>query len=130
MHYSDTGVFGLRLNASAQSAPELSRNLVSTVSGLVKGLTSEQFEGAKKRLRVRINRALDDPQTRLEELARNVSSFNRDVSGELLSQLAQLDRVTFAKQARQILNGKVNFTAQGGNVDDMPSIQEIRKLLG
>lgn len=130
MHYSDTGVFGLRLNASAQSAPELSRNLIKTVSGLLKGLTTEQFEGAKKRLRVRIRRALDDPQTRLEELARNVSSFNRDVSEELLSQLTQLDSVTFAKQARQILNGKVNFTAQGGNVDDMPSIQEIRKLLG
>lgn len=128
-HFSDSGIFGVRLNASAQAAPGLTRELAKAVAATLKNLTAEQFEGAKKRLQVRINRALDNPHTRLEELARNVNSFNQDVSSQLLAKLSQLDQATFTKNAKAILSGKVNFTAQGGNVDDMPTLQELKKLL-
>jgi processing peptidase subunit beta len=128
-HFSDTGVFGLCMNAQAQSAPETIGKLLSCVGTLVKGLTEEQFSSAKRRLKMRVFRALDNPPTRVEEMSRNVLTLEKVAFTDFVNSLETLNRKDFIKQAQQILKGKMNVTAKGGNAENTPELSSLKKLL-
>jgi processing peptidase subunit beta len=126
--FTDSGFFGLRLNVLSQELPGATRNLLSSVRNVVQNLTEEQFKAAKKRLAVRVTRALDQPEILIEEWARSSSVFGSP-SSTLCSNLNDLNLKQFQKNALNLLKGKMNVTAQGGNVDQLPELSELKKLL-
>ena len=128
-HFTDSGVFGLRMNAQAQVAPEAVVRLLESIKGLLGKLTEEQFVAAKMRLKMRVLRALDNPPTRTEEMSRNVLSMDKVVFGDFLKKLDGLSRTDFSKQALQLLRGKMNVTAVGGNAESVPELSVLKKLL-
>ena len=128
-HFSDSGVFGLRLNAQAETAPDAVGRLLKSVSTLVSNLTEEQFNNAKMRLKMRIFRALDNPTTRVEEISRNVMTLDKLASFGFTQTLEGLTKKEFSKQASQLLKGKMNVTAIGGNAENIPEISVLRKQM-
>ena len=128
-HFSDSGVFGLRLNAQAESAPGAVGRLLKSVSTLISNLTEEQFNSAKLRLKMRVFRALDNPPTRVEELSRNVMTLDKLASSGFMKTLDGLTKKEFSQQASQILKGKMNVTAVGGNAENIPEISTLKKQM-
>jgi len=128
-HYTDTGIFGLRMNVQAQVGPEALTRLLQTVKSCVTGVTEEQFVSAKQRLRMRVLRALDNPSTRTEEMSRNVLTMEKVVFNDFLTNLDALNRKTFTTQAQKVLKGKMNVTAVGGNVENVPELSALKKLV-
>lgn len=128
-HFSDAGVFGVRLNAQAQDAPQALKRLVEAVKATITGLTEDQFTRAKQRLRLRVLRALDNPPTRAEEMSRNTLSLGKVVFTDFLAGLEALDRKAFAEKALGVLRGKLNVTAVGGNAENTPELSALKALL-
>ena len=126
--FNDTGFFGLRLNAMAQEMPSASRNLLSSVKNVLQNLTEEQFNAARKRLKVRVTRALDQPEILIEEWSRSLNTFGNSQS-PLCENLTNLTMQQFKNNALKLLKGKMNVTAQGGNVEQLPELSELKKLL-
>ena len=128
-NFSDSGLFGLRLNAQAQQAPGAVSSLLKTVKSLFSNITDEQFNSAKLRLKMRILRALDKPAIRVEELSRNVLTLNQLASSGFMKTLDEMTKQDFSKQALQVLKGKMNLTAMGGNAENIPEISTLKKQM-
>lgn len=128
-HFSDSGVFGLRMNAQAQIAPDALSRLLQTTKTMLTNPSQDQFNRAKQRLRMRVLRALDNPPTRVEEMSRNMLSLDKVVFTDFLDSLDKLSQGDFAKQAQAILKGKMNVTAVGGNAEGIPELSELKKLV-
>jgi processing peptidase subunit beta len=128
-HFTDSGIFGLRMNAQAQVAPDALSRLLQTVKSTFTNLTEEQFNSAKNRLRMRVLRALDNPPTRTEEMSRNVMTLDKVAFSDLLTGLNNLTRKDFVLSAKKVLSGKMNVTALGGNADNLPDLSALKKLV-
>lgn len=128
-HYSDSGVFGLRMNAQAQEAPDALSRLLQTTKTMLTNPSQDQFTRAKQRLRMRVLRALDNPPTRAEEMSRNMLSLDKVAFADFLGTLENLSLKDFSKQAQKVLRGKLNVTAVGGNAERIPELSELKKLV-
>ena len=128
-HFTDSGLFGLRMNAQAQMAPDSLNRLLQSVKNTFTNLTEDQFNVAKNRLQMRVLRALDNPPTRTEEMSKNVMTMDKVVFTDFLGQLNQLTRKNFLTQSKKVLSGKMNVTAVGGNADNIPDLSALKKLV-
>lgn len=128
-HFTDNGVFGLRMNAQSQTAPESVGRLLKCVGSLLKGLNEERFNAAKRRLKMRVFRALDNPPTRVEEMSRNVMTLDKVAFTDFVDTLDGLNKADFVKQASKVLKGKMNVTAVGGNAENVPELATLKKQM-
>ena len=95
MHFSDSGMFGFRLQTNPDSTNNAIEVLASAINN-VGNITQSQFDGAKKRLKRRIIESLGRDWERVEEVLKHQNAYNdfrveqflRDIDGTSLQNLA------------------------------------------
>lgn len=73
MNFSDSGLFGLTVKGAKGNAKDLSKVLIETLLDLKRGITDKELQEAKDRLKANINKTMQEQDTRLEEVVKNVS---------------------------------------------------------
>ena len=127
-HYSDSGIFGLRMSTFAQNNSQNLGSLLETVKRAVNEVSEEDLAMAKKRLKVRVMRAMDNKATKCEEFGRNVMSLGSVVGDQWVQELDTLTTKQWKTTVNAILAGKVNLTGKGSNMEGLLSLEQVKQV--
>jgi len=128
-HFSDSGIFGLSVTGAASNGSEICKALIGELKGLTQAIPAEELTRAKNILKSNILMAMERQQDRLEEAVKNVKTF-----GALRFQnyTQVIDKVTSEQinsAIAKVLSGKPTFVAEGGEINKLPSIDQIQNQL-
>jgi ubiquinol-cytochrome c reductase core subunit 2 len=124
--YSDSGLFGVQVVANSQEIGKVLKAVVGAMGQLTKtGLTDQELQTAKRKLKASLRLCYDDGASTLEGLAAGVL-----IMGDVIGQDAvdksidaiSLDAVN--KVAKKIINGKPTLAAVG-DLSNTPYLDEL-----
>lgn len=128
-HFSDAGIFGLSVTGSANKGSEILKGLVGELKGLTQPIPAEELTRAKNILKSNILMAMERQQDRLEEAVKNVKTFG---SLKFQNYTELIDKVTSEQinsAVAKVISGKPTFVAEGGEINRLPSIDQIQNHL-
>lgn len=76
-HFSDAGLFGLRVSGSADKAKDVLNLTVAELKGLASSVSADELALAKSVLKNQVLTALERQSDRLEESVKNLRTFNK-----------------------------------------------------
>lgn len=124
--YSDTGLFGVQVVANSQEIGKVLKAVVGAMGQLTKtGLTDQELQTAKRKLKASLRLFYDDGATMLEGLAAEALIVGDVTSLDALDKsidAISLDAIN--KVAKKIINGKPTLAAVG-DLSNTPYLDEL-----
>jgi predicted Zn-dependent peptidase len=74
-HFSDAGLWGVRISGASEHSTELLNAAVEQIRSLANGVEGAEVERAKAALKTKVFRALERQADSVEEGARNLKTF-------------------------------------------------------
>jgi len=128
-NFSDSGLFGLSLTGPASNGQDLLRALVSELRGLADNIPGEELERAKNITKAHILMAMERQQDRLEEAAKNIRTFGRIAFNDYANNVENVTADQVNNVVQRLFNKRPTLIAQGGQVNNLPSLDAIENML-
>jgi len=128
-HFSDAGIFGLSITGAAGNGSEILRALVNELRGLAHTIPAEELTRAKNILKSNILMAMERQQDRLEESVKNIKTFNKLIFQDYTNIIDKVTSEQINSAVARIISGNPTFIAEGGEINRLPSYDQIVKSL-
>merc|ERR1712048_239916 len=128
-HFSDSGVFGLRISGQTANGADMVNILVEEMRALTHNITKEELNQAKNTLKLKVLMGLERQSDRLAETMQNYRTWGQVVHTGYLN---SIDSVTVAQVQNAVsrcLNSRPTYVAHGGDVGALPSLGEVQNML-
>jgi len=129
-HFSDSGLFGLTVEGPGSNSTDLMDVLLTELNELKEGVSDEELQRAKNRLKMNILTEMESRGNRLEEIGRNYLAFGGDLTFHQYCD--RVDAVTSGdinKVAESMLATKPTILVQGSAINVVPTINDVQKQL-
>ena len=127
MHFTDTGLFGFRMQVNNDSINK-SLEILSAVLRDDSLLTETELQAAKKQLKRKIVESVGRDFERLEEYLKHQSIFGEVRVDRFLKQIEDLTITDFRAWLAQLMGGKMAFVIQGSDLANVHSHDKIKEL--
>jgi len=128
-HFSDSGLFGLNVSGLASNGNDILSALVGEIKGLTQKIPADELQRAKNILKSDILRALERQQDRVEESVKNIKTFGRLTFQDYAAEIDKVTGEQVNSAVAKILSGNPTFVAEGGEINKLPSYDQIRNAL-
>lgn len=125
MHFSDTGVFGLRAQVAAGKENATLENIIKVLNEIDKA----DFELAKARLLTLINENMACDFARVEEYLKEGQVFGKVVANEVVQKIKSAGFEDFKKTVSKLKKSKSAFIAQSSKIAGLMSHDKLKSLL-
>lgn len=128
-HFTDSGLFGIQIEGEGSHAHDLVSVALEEMNKLKEPIRPEELSRAKNVLKMNVLTAMERQGDRLEEIARNFSTF-----GELTfhNYCKQIDAVTSDQinaAAARVLAGKPTMVVTGAGINNVPDLTHVSRQL-
>lgn len=124
MHFTDSGVFGIR----AEVAPGKENKAIEDISRLLGKIDKAAFESAKMRLLLDINEHLSCDFQKVEEYVKESLVFDKIVVNDWQKKIQDATFEQFVQTLKTLSKAKFSFIAQGPKITELHSFDKIKKL--
>ena len=129
-HFTDSGLFGLRVSGQTSHAPQMAELLCQELSKLANEVAPDaELETAKTVLTLQVLKGLELQENRLAETLKNLKTFGRVVHPEYASMIANVTANDVKNAVSKALQTKPVFVAHGGDVARIQSLGNLEGLL-
>ena len=126
-HFTDSGVFVLRGSTSTEKL----NNTLELLAGVFKGVANvseEDVNAAKKRIKIRLLRGMEDEFCRVEESMKQMSVFGEVRFGRAVEGLQKVNKASLGKLVQKLGQGKMSVVLESEDVSGVYNHQKIKKL--
>lgn len=127
MHFSDSGIFGFRLQTNADSTNKAIEVLSSAVNN-IGSITQTQFDGAKKRLKRRIIESLGRDWERVEEILKHQNTYNEFRVEQFLKEIDSASLQNLANWFQGLTKHGMSVLFEGPELSNVHSHGKIKGL--
>jgi len=128
-HFSDSGLFGLRVSGQASNANDLVDVLVNEFQALRDNVSDEELNQAKSTLKLKMMMGLERQTDRLSETLQNMRTYGRVIHPTYVSSINAVTAQDVKSAISKVMGSKVTFVAVGGDVGALPSLNDIESRL-
>lgn len=128
-HFSDSGLFGLRISGQSSNANELVDVLVNEFTALRDNVTDDELRAAKGTLKLKMLMGLERQSDRLSETMQNIRTYGRVVHPSYVSTIESVTAQQVRDAVAKVMGTKVTFVAAGGDVGALLSLSELEAKL-
>jgi len=125
-HFSDSGIWGLRISGQSANGRDMVNALVEQLCALRDGnISSEELARAKNTLKLKMLRGIERPADRLAETLLNVKTFGHVVHPTYLNGIDSLSAQDISNAVSKVLGTNATFVASGGDVEKIQTLGDI-----
>lgn len=128
-HFTDSGLFGLRVTGSADKAKDILNGSVAELKSLATSISADELLTAKNTLKLSVLTALERQTDRLEETVKNIRTFKKVQHTEYAKQIDAITAAQVSAAVAKALKSTPTFVAQGGQANALPSFDQVQNLL-
>lgn len=128
-HFSDSGLFGLRISGQSANANELVEVLVNEFTSLRDNVTDEELSQAKGTLKLKMLLGLERQSDRLSETMQNLRTYGRVAHPSYVSTIESVTAQQVKDAMTKVMGSKATFVATGGDVGALLSLSELEAKL-
>jgi len=129
-HFSDSGLFGLRISGQTSHAPQMAEILAQQLNRLATEPVPEtELEAAKTTLTLQVLKGLELKDTRLAETLKNLKTFGKVMHPEYASMIANVSANDVKDAVSRAVQSNMIFVAQGGDVSRVQSYETLQGLV-
>lgn len=122
MHFTDSGVFGLR----AEVSPGKETKALEELAHALGKIDKKSFESAKLRLLLDLDEHLSCDFQRVEEYVKESLVFGKIVADEFRNKIQSATFEQFQKVLQGLAKAKFGFVAQGPKLGELPAFDKIK----
>jgi len=116
--YTDGGMFGIYAGTGAEEAPQLIPLIKEEMEKVIADVSEDEINRARAQLKASILMSLESTSTRCEQLARQLSLFDRPISTEeTVEKIEAVDISDIRSVATRLFSGPATQAAIGPEID-------------
>ncbi len=124
--YSDSGVFGIYAGTGAEEVGQIMPLIANEFSKLTDGINEDEISRARAQLKASILMSLESTSSRCEQLARQISIYDRQVTvEETVERIDAVNEKSLKDIAERLLSSDVTLSAVGpcSDLGERPSFK-------
>ncbi|MGE4562684.1 MAG: pitrilysin family protein [Rhodospirillales bacterium] len=127
--YTDSGLFGIYAGTGESAVDKLIPLICDEIEKVCDSVTAAEVMRARTQLKASVLMSLENPSSRCEQLARQVTIFNRPIPvSEMISKIEAIDRDAVRAIAQRLTSGHPTLTALGP-AGELPSFESFAECL-
>ena len=127
--YTDSGLFGIYAGTGESAVDKLIPLICDEIKKVCDSVTAAEVMRARTQLKASVLMSLESPSSRCEQLARQVTIFNRPIPvSEMISKIEAIDRDAVRAIAQRLTSGHPTLTALGP-AGELPSFESFAERL-
>jgi len=128
-HFSDSGLWGLRISGQTANGNDMVNILIEELNNLQNNLNEEELNRAKNTLRLKVLLGLERQADRLTETLQNLRTYGRVVHTDYLTALNAVTVAQVQNAVSKALSSKPTYVCHGGDVGGLMSLSEVEDRL-
>ncbi len=128
-HFTDSGLFGLKLQGPGSHCVDLLSVACDEISKLRDPISESELRRAKNITKMNILSAMERQEDRLEELARNYMTFGEINLHRYCENIDKVSSKQINQMVTKMLKGKPTMCVIGANVNEVPTLEQIKYAL-
>jgi predicted Zn-dependent peptidase len=122
--YSDSGIFGIYAGTGAEEAGQIMPLIANEFSKLADGIREEEISRARAQLKASILMSLESTSSRCEQIARQISIYDRQITiEETVEHIDAVNEKSLKGIAERLLSSETTLSAVGpcSNLGERPN---------
>ena len=128
-HFSDSGLFGMNIEGPGSHSAELMTAMVEELNKLREPIPDQELARAKNALKMQVLVAMEDQDTRLEEIARNFQTFGNLTFHQYCDRIDAVTSDQINSAASRVLSGKPTLLVTGSSINLVPGVTDVARML-
>lgn len=128
-HFSDSGLFGMNIEGPGSHSAELMTVMVEELNKLREPIPDQELARAKNTLKMQVLVAMEDQDTRLEEIARNFQTFGNLTFHQYCDRIDAVTSDQINSAASRVLSGKPTLLVTGSSINLVPGVTDVARML-